>query len=71
MGNIQLLGPDRNIWEESPISQLLCIQPQTSDSWFTRYLTDVLVQKYHHAIGWRFKLPYSIFLARRMTVLTS
>ncbi|KAI3319794.1 hypothetical protein HD806DRAFT_525117 [Xylariaceae sp. AK1471] len=57
MGNVFLLGLDRNIWEETDLSELLCLRPRASDSWFTKFVMDRLIQLYHYSIGKFFKKP--------------
>ncbi|KAI1173336.1 hypothetical protein F4777DRAFT_600714 [Nemania sp. FL0916] len=64
MGNIYLLGPDSDVWENFDASELVCLKPNRTDSLVTRFLTNKLVTMFHRIIGHHFKKPDQLDIHR-------
>ena len=60
MGNVYLLGADSHIWEEFDPAELLCIQPTKPDTWVAQFITNKLIQRYHHLVGRFFRVRISL-----------
>lgn len=55
MGSFPLLGIDRDAWDTKNESDLIAIKPRDAPDIFSKWFTEYLVPRYHHAFGKRFK----------------
>jgi hypothetical protein len=55
MGNVLLIGNDRNVWAEG--KDLIAIRPRPSDNKVSRLLADTFTPLYHAAFGRYHKVP--------------
>jgi hypothetical protein len=56
MGNVYLLGPDSDIWENPNHLDLFSIDPKKSDNSLSRLITIVVVDWFHRLVGWRLRV---------------
>ncbi|KAK9420127.1 hypothetical protein SUNI508_06655 [Seiridium unicorne] len=56
MGNVQLLSPDKDIWDASDLSDLICLCVETKNSPFVRFIGNKPIRWYHSMVGWLFKV---------------
>ncbi|KAF2659984.1 hypothetical protein K491DRAFT_124748 [Lophiostoma macrostomum CBS 122681] len=57
MGNVYLLGPDSDIWENPDLPDLISLNPKQSDNWVSRAVTVVVAGWLHRFVGRIFKKP--------------
>lgn len=56
MGSFPLLGIDRDAWDTKNESDLIAIKPRDAPDIFSKWFTEHLVPRYHHAFWKRFKV---------------
>ncbi|KAL9109279.1 MAG: hypothetical protein Q9227_006034 [Pyrenula ochraceoflavens] len=59
MGNVYLLGPDSDIWEKPDLLDMISINPKNSDNSLSKLVTKIVVDWYHHSVGWRMRVRYA------------
>ncbi|KAK8122450.1 hypothetical protein PG984_011120 [Apiospora sp. TS-2023a] len=59
MGNIWLSGPDREIWKDKSLSELVCLRPDEGRGAFVRFISRKPLQWYHYTLGHLFRKPNS------------
>jgi hypothetical protein len=60
MGNVYLLGPDSDIWDNPDHSDLIVLKRRNNHSLVSRVLSDFLIRWYHHLLGWRLRVITTI-----------
>lgn len=51
MGDVYLVGEDRNIWSEPDRDDMITLKPVSADDGFTSEITLKLVHQYHSILG--------------------
>lgn len=57
MGNFPLLGLDRTTWDKDHETDLVALRPRRQSDFFSNWVIENIVPKFHHFIGARFKTP--------------
>lgn len=59
MGNFPLLGLDRTTWDKDHEADLVALRPRRQSDFFSSWVFGIVVPKFHHLIGARFKASTS------------
>lgn len=51
MGNVYLLGPDSDLWEQPDLFDLISLKRRENHSPVSRILSDFIVRWYHRLLG--------------------
>jgi hypothetical protein len=69
MGNVYLLGPDSDIWEDARYScDLFALKRREDHSPISRALGGCVVRWWHHCIGRRFRVRFILFRFLHSTI---
>lgn len=60
MGNVWLEGPDRKVWSEPSLGDMVTLIPQSTEENFTTELTVKLIHRYNRLIGRHFHVQSRI-----------
>lgn len=58
MGNFPLLGLDRKTWDKDHETDLVALRPRRQSDFFSNWVIENIVPKFHHFIGARFKASF-------------
>ena len=56
MGNMWLSGPDREVWKDNDLSELICPRPDEGHGAFARFISHKPLKWYHYTLGYLFRV---------------
>jgi hypothetical protein len=69
MGNVYLLGPDSDIWENPNHLDLIAINSKKSDNSLSRLITVMVVDWFHRLVGWRLRVRLGFDMRRPLDTM--